>query len=899
MAARKSKKPVKKDEKLARSRLHEEIVAIILIAVGLFLIFDLVFKNAGAFGEAIAYFIKGVFGPIAYAFPAFLLLFGILLFARNIFARSLRTILLTSLLFLLLMLFISGFYIPSIKSPLVVGELYKAGAHGEGAGLIGSWTGYMISLAIGRVGLWLFSGALIIVTLLLLAGSTLSSRFRDLSERRLDKMERKQELRELREEEFDAQLERAEQIKQDMLATQEKNKDWDPPEITDEMKTKTPPMIFSTDDGPLDFTPEQNSTKKDRLIETVKNESPETLGTNASMGLDGAMAPGSYSSGDSIPGIGLEPNIGIKPGFGLEGYGDDSSELFGKETDDSEPDPKKKPDSDFLKNFDDREDEGLLTDGEDEEFSIDDVNTKKPSIIPGAPVGLTPGKGFKSGKNEDKIKEYRLPPIELLKKSPKPQRTDSASELKAKAARLEKTLNDFKVEARVVNVTIGPTVTRYEVQPNVGVKIQNIKSLEPDLALKLGVKSVRVVSMPDQAVISIEAYNARTELVGLRDIIDSEEFRSYDSKIAFALGKNISGEKIIADLAEMPHLLIAGTTGSGKSICLNSILLSILYRARPDEVKLILVDPKQVEFKFYNDVPHLLLPVVTEAERASIALGYAVSIMDDRYKKLAAAGVREIEGYNKLMRKEGRDEEVMPQIVIAIDELSDLMMIAPKQVQESISRLAAMARAAGMHLIVATQQPLASILTSVIKSNIPSRIALSVKSNSHSRVILDESGAERLHGNGDMLFSPVGVREPMRIQGSFMSDTEIHKVCNFVKKEMDPDYSQSLVDAVAGDIQPKFEEDEDDLFREALELIATGEKKTASVSMIQRSFRIGYNRAARLIDMMEERGIVASSDGTNKPRKIIKTSTQLAEMLSQYEDSPDSDNGSLFDISED
>jgi S-DNA-T family DNA segregation ATPase FtsK/SpoIIIE len=519
-----------------------------------------------------------------------------------------------------------------------------------------------------------------------------------------------------------------------------------------------------------------------------------------------------------------------------------------------------------------------------------DSEARKTAELP--PVGLAPAAtGFAAKKK--RAAAYRLPPVDLLKKATKAAKAESERELNARARRLEETLKDFRVEAKVLKVTVGPAVTRYEVEPDVGVKIQSIRSLEPDLALRLEVKSVRVVPMPGLAVVGIEAYNSKRNLVTLREIIDSPEFRETGSKIAFVLGKNVSGDHIIADLAGMPHLLIAGTTGSGKSVCINSILMSILYKATPDEVKLILVDPKVVELKPYNDIPHLLLPVVTSPERAATALGYAVTIMNERYSKFAESGVRTLEGYNDLMLKNGRGDEVLPQIVIVIDELSDLMMIAPQKVQESISRLAAMARAAGMHLIVATQQPLASILTSVIKANIPSRIAFSVSSNASSRVILDEPGAERLYGKGDMLFNPLGSREPMRVQGAFVSEAEVYKVTEYVKKEMDPDYSPDVLDVVNGDMGGELTEDEDDLFRDAVEAVVAA--KQASVSMLQRRFRIGYNRSARLVDMMEERGMVAPSDGTNKPRKVLMSEAQLEAYLegghaggdaAAYEDAP-------------
>ena len=500
----------------------------------------------------------------------------------------------------------------------------------------------------------------------------------------------------------------------------------------------------------------------------------------------------------------------------------------------------------------------------------------KPLIVSGEGLGRKCAGDMRYAPVQDDS-NYRLPGVELLSRGKGKARAESPAELKANAMKLEQALRDFKVEAHVAKVTVGPTVTRYEVEPDIGVKIQSIRSLEPDLALKLEVKSVRVVPMPGQSVIGIEAYNSNTSVVTLREMIDSEEFREEKGKISFALGKNISGNRIIVDLKEMPHLLIAGTTGSGKSVCINSILLSILYRAKPSEVKLILIDPKVVELKSYNDLPHLLVPVVTDPERAAMALSYAVTIMNERYNKFAELNVRNLESYNERMQKDRLFDEVMPEIVIVIDELSDLMMVASAKVQESISRLAAMARAAGMHLIVATQQPLASILTSVIKANIPSRIAFAVSSNSASRVILDNPGAERLHGKGDMLFSPVGTREAVRVQGALVEENEVLKVVNFVKKQMDPDYSAEVMHHVDAALSESVADDEDDLFIDAVEMVA--QAKQASVSMLQRRFRIGYNRAARLVDMMEERGIVAPSDGTNKPRRLIMSEAQINGFL--------------------
>jgi len=514
------------------------------------------------------------------------------------------------------------------------------------------------------------------------------------------------------------------------------------------------------------------------------------------------------------------------------------------------------------------------------------------SVLAGsdASLGKRPTGAMQYGTSHDDS-NYTLPSVELLPKGKVKSSGENPTVLKANAAKLEQALRDFGVEARVLKVTVGPTVTRYEVEPDIGVKIQSIKSLEPDLALKMGVRAVRVIAMADKSVIGVEARNANTSIVPLRDMIDCDEFRDMRSKTGIVLGKTTSGKRIIVDLQDMPHLLIAGRTGAGKSVCINSILLSILYRAKPSEVKLILIDPKIVELNSYNDLPHLLVPVVTDPERAGAALSYAVSNMEDRYKKFKDNGVNELELFNAKMRKEGRVDETLPQIVIVIDELNDLMSVAREKVETPIVRIAQKARAAGIHLIVATQNPVVTCLTGMIKNNIPARIAFSVTSNSASRVILDTPGAELLGGTGDMLFAPGGPQDLIRIQGAYTGPDDVTKVVNYVKKQMDPDYSTEIMTQVNATMSGNLTDEEDEFFIEAVEMLAQSrtEPKQVSVSMLQRRFRIGYNRAARLVDMMEERGIVSASDGTNKPRRLIISEAQLASFLSSagqdlYED---------------
>ena len=479
--------------------------------------------------------------------------------------------------------------------------------------------------------------------------------------------------------------------------------------------------------------------------------------------------------------------------------------------------------------------------------------------------------------------DYIFPPISLLNEGENPNDEYSIKELREVAAKLQKTLSSFNVDAKVVNVTRGPTVTQYEVQPNVGVKVSKILNLADDIALNLAAKSIRIEApIPGKSAVGIEVPNKVKETVYLRDVIESDAFQEAKSKVSFALGKSIDGEPFISDIAKMPHMLIAGSTGSGKSVCINSILVSLLYKAKPNEVKLILIDPKVVELKVYNDIPHLLIPVVTNAKKAAGALNWAVQEMVNRYNLFAGRGVRDIRGYNELLNQEGEDG-LLPQIVIIVDELADLMMVAPSEVEDAICRLAQMARAAGMHLIIATQRPSVDVVTGIIKANIPSRIAFTVSSQVDSRTILDMAGAEKLLGKGDMLYYPIGEEKPIRVQGTYVSDKEIEEIVDFVTKNnptasFNPDIIETLEKS---DRPPQPSDDEstapdaDELLTDAIELAV--QMGNASASMIQRKFKVGYARAGRIIDQMEERGIVSGYDGS-KPRQTLISKEEWEEM---------------------
>ena len=477
---------------------------------------------------------------------------------------------------------------------------------------------------------------------------------------------------------------------------------------------------------------------------------------------------------------------------------------------------------------------------------------------------------------------YELPPVSLLKRGSGPKHIMSQAEIGDRAALLEKTLNDFGVEARVINVTQGASVTRYEVQPATGVKVSRIVRLADDIALNMRAKTVRIEApIPGKAAVGIEVENSKPSPVLIRELIDSDEFMGASSKIEFVVGKDISGNNIVADMKDMPHLLVAGATGSGKSVCINSIITSFLYKAKPSELKLIMIDPKMVELGNYNGIPHMLTPVVTDPRKAARALAIAVDEMEKRYELFSKEYVKDLGSYNDKMRHEKRYADCKPEIIIIIDELADLMMAAPNDVENAICRLAQKARAAGMHLIVATQRPSVDVVTGLIKANIPSRIAFTTTSSIDSRTILDTTGAEKLLGKGDMLFSPVGATKPYRVQGPFISAEEIEKVIKFVKKEGgDPEYDEELKTAIDNLEQKGGSEPQDDLTEDAIEFIFKSGQ--ASVSMLQRRFRIGYNRAARIIDEIEDLGIIGPPDGA-RPRQVLISEDQYYGEMSEEE----------------
>lgn len=486
-------------------------------------------------------------------------------------------------------------------------------------------------------------------------------------------------------------------------------------------------------------------------------------------------------------------------------------------------------------------------------------------------------------------KDYIFPPVTLLIKEQQTQSSGYEQYLKETALKLQQTLESFGVNVTITDISCGPSVTRYEMFPEQGTKVSKILSLTDDIKLNLAASDIRIEApIPGKAAIGIEIPNKHNQTVHFRDLIESSTFEKFKSRLAFAVGKDIGGKNVVTDLAKMPHLLIAGATGSGKSVCINTLIMSILYKASPEEVKLIMVDPKMVELSIYNGIPHLLIPVVTDPKKASGALNWAVAEMTNRYKKFTETGVRNIEGYNKKVKELQKSGEIdpetikkMPQIVIIIDELADLMMVAPGEVEDAIVRLSQLARAAGIHLVIATQRPSVNVITGLIKANVPSRIAFSVSSGVDSRTIIDMNGAEKLLGKGDMLFYPAGYSKPVRVQGAFISDSEISDVVEFLKENEDVAvYDTEVTEKIESKLNSAaISQEKDEYFEAAARFVI--EKDKASIGMIQRMFKVGFNRAARIVDQLADAGIVGPEEGT-KPRKVLMSSEQLEAYFEEY-----------------
>ena len=803
-------------------RIRDESIAIIVIAVGIFLVIALQTSAAGELGRGLSEFFKGCFGFAAYFLPYYFILYGVLLFAKKTIGTGVKSVILLIIIFLTLSLINSARFLDPKALRYGLGDIafhYSNGIVLDDGGAFGMTAGGLIVQLIGIPGLYIMSIVIIVICLLLVMNTPVS-RFLEELKLRQEKMAQHRE----------AKLKEREMKKRISMQQME-----------------------------------------------MELHDAETLG-------DRSTEKGRLSAGQKkILGYMSEGN---KPKNGASAYDD---MFYDSHKDEPAAEPVLDPDDAVSA-------AGVAAAADDLKRASEEVKKFRntPVIIGGFSPKSTEAKLSKAEAAKSTLQEedfnvsvptsgtYEFPPIDLLHKSPagSGQSMDSESDLRRKAAKLEDTLHSFNIDAEVTNVTQGPTVTRYEVHPNVGVKVSGITNLANDIALNMEARSIRIEApIPGKPAVGIEIENEKNSMVMIRDIIDTPAFRKARSKISFAVGKDIEGNAIVADLKTMPHLLIAGSTGSGKSVCVNSIITSIVYKATPEEVKLVLIDPKVVELSNYNGIPHMLIPVVTEPTKAAAALNWAVAEMDDRYRRFAEEGVREMASYNKVIK-------VMAQIVIIIDELADLMMVAKSQVEESICRLAQKARAAGMHLIVATQRPSTDVVTGLIKANIPSRIAFAVSSHHDSMTILDMSGAEKLVGKGDMLFNPLGSGKPKRIQGPFISDEEVKNVIDFVKAQVeDTEYSSNVLDSIervhTSGAGGNDRDQEDEFLPEAIEVVVQAQQ--ASVSMLQRRFRIGYNRAARIIDMMEERQIIGPADGS-RPRQVLISEADLQNMKESTED---------------
>lgn len=816
-------------------RILDKIWGIIFLAVGIFLVITTQLNTTGTFGNAIHSLVFGLFGLMAYALPYYFIALALSLFLRKMQHINGRTTFFSFLIFVMLCILNSYRYLDETNIQLsisAIGDFFDGGIQLRNGGVFGMWLGGLIVKLLGKPGLIIFAVAVIAISVLLVADTPISKYLGKKREQR----EEKTILREMLTEKREAQAKTVPEESGVPIITPSHSV----PQVKD-------PLAFPMEEG-----------ARQNFMQNLEGaDFGESIVTNTGFGLDG----------------GSEPGTGL--GFGLSGG------FASPDTAAAAPEP-------FMDDFmsvDSVTTEPMGLNAEPEKVSalstpattenIKEIRKENtPTALDNTEMALQAEENLAK---KIPATSYVFPPVELMKKPRAKQMQMNEHQLQQKAALLENTLQNFHVDARVLNVTQGSSVTRYEVQPAVGVKVSSITKLADDIALNLRAKSIRIEApIPGKAAVGIEVENEKPDMVSIRELIDSKEFRNASSKISFAVGKDISGRNVIANLKEMPHLLIAGATGSGKSVCINTIITSLLYKASPDEVKLILIDPKVVELGNYNGIPHLLVPVVTDPKKAAAALNWAVNEMTQRYKFFAEESVKDLDSYNELMRANQEPDKVLPKIVIIIDELADLMMVAPSQVEESICRLAQLARAAGMHLIVATQRPSVDVVTGLIKANIPSRIAFSVSSQVDSRTILDVGGAEKLLGKGDMLYSPVGENKPLRIQGPYISDSETVRIIDFVKKQGENGYDESVIQTIETPEKSQYGEVSDELTEDAIAFIL--KQKKASVSMLQRRFRIGYNRAASIIDEIEARGIISPADGS-KPRQVLYTEEEYYDAI--------------------
>lgn len=866
---KKSQTPRKEESRF----LGNEVKGIILIAAGIFIGLTFLLDTMGIVGEFVRNLLTGIFGNAAAISAIFIIWMGVnLLIDKREKSQSYKP-----WLFVGLMVFTSVICAliddQSTISSLSVTKLFTQGNRGIGGGILGGGICVLLCSLIGKVGLWILSVAGLLIFVIILTGVSLGKILRKCGVKiHVKSKERMAEAKKRHEERkaAKAESEKAEDnlvplpgrlyFDDDELVPNKKGKKAkaeDKPDVPD-----APTPFILTEDAFPQFADYEDGAE----APTLRSDAP--------------FHPKDVSTGVITPVTEAAAKTAARMS-GVMTPTPDENGNFDENPDDFEP-----PSLESMQNRLDGATQAAIDMGVPLDRAVEAGQRLQRGEVIEAANQI--GNAVEKSMERTRIINYKLPPISLLNRvAAKSQNKEKIkNELEDKANRLLQTLASFRVDAKITNITQGPTVTRFELQPGPGIKVSKITGLSNDIALSLAATGVRIEApIPGKSAVGIEIPNETANPVHLREVLDTDTFRNFKSKTAFALGKDISGATVIADIAQFPHILIAGATGSGKSVCINSLIASILYKARPDEVKLIMIDPKMVELGVYNGIPHLLIPVVTNPKHAAGALNWAVAEMKKRYTKLKDNKVRNIGGYNKLMDENGTPEEKMPEIVIIIDELADLMAAARSEVETSINSLAALARAAGMYLVIATQRPSVDVITGVIKANIPSRIAFAVSSHIDSRTIIDSIGAEKLLGKGDMLYFPRGATKPSRIQGNFLSDGEIESIIDFIKNQYEAEYDESIIEEIEREPEegqaPSSEDgpinsERDELFIKAVETVI--DSGQASVAMFQRKFKIGYQRAARLIDRMEECHIIGPYEGT-KPRQVIMTRQEFNEML--------------------
>lgn len=853
-----------------------EIKGIILIALGIFLVMSFFTEATGAVGHYFKEIIMGLFGGASVIFFVFVIWTGINMFMEKKSGNAAYKIwILFALMIVTSVLWATWYgdtewdytdFVSAVKS------MYTYGIDGCSGGVIGVFLCIGLVKCVGTVGTTILSIAAAMILLIILTEVSFEKLFRKVV---LYIKTNRERVAESLDEEVDMEVSVPEKGRKKRNKKDKKEKEVETRVEADTEPAKAPnsdyfDIYFKTGDIE-DMAKTDSGIKRFKFEEDTPDETNEVIKEILS-------EKGSEISGKEEMPFKLED---VRSGV-LTELPDENGNFKEKNDDDFEP-----PSLVQMEEKVDPLTQAAIDAGAPLDRAVEMGKRLSQQEVQQAANSV--GTLAKESMEATRIINYKLPSVSLLAK-PKAKtksRAEIKRELEDKANRLLETLASFKVDAKIINITQGPTVTRFEVQPGFGIKVSKITNLADDIALSLAASGVRIEApIPGKSAIGIEIPNEEPSPVPIREVIDTDKFRDFKSKTAFALGKDIGGNCVIADIAQFPHVLIAGATGSGKSVCINSLITSILYKAKPNEVKMIMVDPKMVELGVYNGIPHLLIPVVTDPKHAAGALNWAVAEMKNRYQMLKDNKVRNIQGFNALMEEMGTPENKLPEIVIIIDELADLMMAAKNEVEDAINSLAALARAAGMYLVIATQRPSVDVITGVIKANVPSRISFAVSSQVDSRTILDSMGAEKLLGKGDMLYAPRGAIKPIRIQGNFLSDREIESIISYIKKQYEAEYDESILEHIEREQENRDtgnDEDthtrsgeRDELFVKAAELAF--EAGQASVAMLQRKYKIGYQRAARIIDQLEENHIIGSYEGT-KPRQVLITRNELNEML--------------------